>query len=112
DAFAVCGLIGHCALGYDAVKVDVDASRRVVGELAARLGVATEDAAEAIIRVSVAGMYADVSGLVSRFGIDPREYALIAFGGAGPMMASILARELKMPQVVVPMTPGVLSALG
>ncbi len=112
DAFAVCGLIGHGALGYDAVKVDVAAARRVVGEIAAKLGVSAEDAAEAIIKVSVAGMYADVSGLVSRFGIDPREYALIGFGGAGPMMAAILARELKVPQVVIPMTPGVLSALG
>ncbi|MGE0717759.1 MAG: hydantoinase/oxoprolinase family protein [Alphaproteobacteria bacterium] len=112
DAFAVCGLIGHGALGYDTVKVDTAAARTAVGTVATKLGVAPEDAAEAIIKVSVAGMYAEVSGLVSRFGIDPREYSLIAFGGAGPMMACILARELKMPQVVVPMTPGVLSALG
>ncbi len=57
-------------------------------------------------------MYTDVSGLVSRFGIDPREFHFLAFGGAGPMMACFLARELNMKGVVVPPTPGVLSALG
>ena len=57
-------------------------------------------------------MYAEVSGLVSRFGVDPREFSLLAFGGAGPMMACFLARELGMREVVVPPTPGVLSALG
>jgi len=112
DAFAVCGLIGHGALGYNAVKVDVAAARQAIAPLAEKLGVSTEATGEAIIKVSIASMYAEVSGIVSRFGIDPRAYSLIAFGGAGPMMACILARELKMPQVVVPMTPGVLSALG
>jgi N-methylhydantoinase A len=49
---------------------------------------------------------------VSRFGIDPREFSCLAFGGAGPMMACFLARELGMREIVVPTTPGVLSALG
>ncbi len=57
-------------------------------------------------------MYSDVSALVSRSGIDPREFSCLAFGGAGPMMACFLARELSMQEVVVPTTPGVLSALG
>jgi N-methylhydantoinase A len=57
-------------------------------------------------------MYSEVSALVSRFGVDPREFSLIAFGGAGPMLACFLARELRMKEVVVPPTPGVLSALG
>ena len=57
-------------------------------------------------------MYAEVSGLISRFGIDPREFHLFAFGGAGAMLACFLARELDMKGVVVPPTPGVVSALG
>ena len=57
-------------------------------------------------------MFSDVSGLLSRFGIDPRQFSLLAFGGAGPMLACLLARELGMKEVVVPTTPGVLSALG
>lgn len=112
DAFVALGLIGQADLGYNAVKVDTAKARAVVGELAARLGRSIEETAEAIIRIAVSGMYSDVSGLVSRFGIDPREFSMLAFGGAGPMLACFLARELRMQEVVVPLTPGVLSAMG
>jgi N-methylhydantoinase A len=112
DSFAACGLIGAAELGYSAVRVDADAARTAVGALAARLGATVEQAAEAIQRICVSGMYTGVSGLVSRFGIDPREFTLIAFGGAGPMLAPMLARALGMREVLVPPTPGVLSALG
>lgn len=112
DAFVVCGMIGHGDLGYNAVKVDVDASRKAVGDLADRLDISVEEVAETIIQIAISSMYTDVSGLVSRFGIDPREFHFLAFGGAGPMMACFLARELNMKGVVVPPTPGVLSALG
>jgi N-methylhydantoinase A len=57
-------------------------------------------------------MYAEVSALVSRYAIDPREFHLFAFGGAGAMLACFLARELDMKGVVVPPVPGVVSALG
>jgi N-methylhydantoinase A len=112
DAFVALGLIGHADLGYNAVQIDVAKARGVVGELAAKLGTSVEETAEAIIEIAVSGMYSDVSGLVSRFGVDPREFSLLAFGGAGPMMACFLARELRMKEIVVPLTPGVLSALG
>jgi N-methylhydantoinase A len=112
DAFACCGLIGQADLGYSAVTLDVEKSRKAVGELATRLGRTVEDTAEAIINIAVSGMYGEVSGLISRFGIDPRAFALLAFGGAGPMLGCFLARELGMEEVVVPTTPGVLSALG
>lgn len=112
DAFAALGLVGLSEIGYSAVTIDSEASRRVVGELAAKLGRSVEQTAEAIVRIAVSGMYSDVSALVSRSGIDPREFSCLAFGGAGPMMACFLARELGMQEVVVPTTPGVLSALG
>jgi N-methylhydantoinase A len=112
DAFAACGLVGLSAMGYSAVTVDRDRARAVVGDLAQRLGRTIEETAEAIIRIATSGMYADVSGLVSRFGVDLREFACLAFGGAGPMLGCFLARELSMKEVVVPPTPGVLSALG
>jgi len=112
DAFAACGLVGLSPIGYAAVTVDRERARAVIGELAQQLGRSVEETAEAIIRIAVSGMYADVSALVSRFGIDPREFACLAFGGAGPMLACFLARDLGMKEVVVPPTPGVLSALG
>lgn len=112
DAFAVCGLIGNGQLGYSAIEVDRSKAKSVVGVLADRLGADLYETAEDIIRIATSEMYADVSALVSRFGIDPRQFHFLAFGGAGPMMACYLARELNMQGVVVPPTPGVLSALG
>ncbi len=112
DAFVACGLIGSAELGYNSVSVDVEKARSAVGDLASKIGRTIEETAQAIIEIAISGMYSETSGLVSRFGIDPREFSLLAFGGAGPMMGCFLARELKMKEVVVPPTPGVLSALG
>ncbi|MET4221989.1 N-methylhydantoinase A [Bradyrhizobium sp. LB14.3] len=112
DAFVVSGMIGHGPLGYNAVQLDVSASRCAIGDLAKQLGISVDETADTIIQIAVSSMYTGVSGLVSRFGIDPREFYFLAFGGAGPMMACWLARELNMKGVIVPPTPGVLSALG
>ncbi|MGO6696299.1 hydantoinase/oxoprolinase family protein [Rhizobium johnstonii] len=112
DAFAVCGIIGQADLGYNAVKVDVEAARRAVATLTERTGQTVEETAESIINVAISGMYAKITGLVTRFGIDPRTTAMMPFGGAGPMMGCLLAREMGMPETVIPTTPGVLSALG
>ena len=112
DAFAAMGILGQAELGYNSVTVDTDAARRVVGELATKLSNTPEHTAESIVRVSVSGMYAGVNRLISRFGIDPRVFTLMPFGGAGPMLGCYVARALNMPSVMVPTTPGVLSALG
>ena len=96
DAFAVCGIIGHGNIGYDAVSVDIDKARTAVGTIAGKLGRGLEQAAEAIIQVAVSGMYREVGKLASRQGIDPRDFTLLAFGGAGPMLGCFLARELGM----------------
>ncbi|TWF46439.1 hydantoinase/oxoprolinase family protein [Neorhizobium alkalisoli] len=112
DAFVVLNLIGHGDLGYNSVTVDRQKAIDAVDTLARKLNRSVEQTAEAIIDIAVSGMYTDVSALVSRFGIDPREFSLLAFGGAGPMNACHLAREIHSREVVVPPTPGVLSALG
>ncbi|KVO30804.1 hydantoinase/oxoprolinase family protein [Burkholderia ubonensis] len=112
DAFAAIGVLGRASLGYNAVQVDVDASLRAIEPLAQRLGMDVYQTASAIIDVAVSGMYGGVSRIVSRFGIDPRTFSLMPFGGAGPMLGGFLARALNMRHLVVPTTPGVLSALG
>ena len=112
DAFAACGMIGHGDLGYNAVKVDIAAARTAWQSLAEALNISIEETAETGIQLAVSSMYSDTSGLLSRFGLDPREFWFLAFGGAGPMMGCFLARELNMKGVIVPPTPGVLSALG
>ncbi|MEM8740840.1 MAG: hydantoinase/oxoprolinase family protein [Pseudomonadota bacterium] len=112
DAFAVLGLLGAGDLGYGAVTLDRAAAEAAMAPLAAALGIDLRATAESILRVAVSGMYLETSKLLSRHGADPRDFALLAFGGAGPMTACLLARELGVAQVIVPPTPGVLSAYG
>ena len=71
-----------------------------------------EETAEAIIKIAISGMYLEVNKLIAQHGIDIRDFALVTFGGAGPMLGGFLARELGMARVVVPVSPGVTSALG
>ena len=112
DAFAVLNLLGAGELGYGAVALDRTAAERAVATLAEPLGLSLPETAESMIRVAVSGMYLEVSKLLSRHGADPRSFTLLAFGGAGPMTACLLARELGIRRTVVPPTPGVLSAYG
>jgi len=112
DAFVALGYIGQFDLGYSAISIDSDLARTAIATVAEPVGLTVTDAAQAIVDIAVSGMYMEVSKLISRYGVDQREFALQAFGGAGPMMACFLARELGMTDVVVPQTPGVLSALG
>ena len=112
DAFAVLGYIGQFEPENSAIAIHADKARTAVAALAGRIGRSIEQTAQAIVDIAVSGMYVEVSKLISRDGIDHREFAMQAFGGAGPMLACFLARELGMSHVVIPSTPGVLSALG
>jgi N-methylhydantoinase A len=112
DAMCVLGFIGHGALGYNSVQVRRDLAEAAVDAVAAALGRPREAAAEAIVQVAVSGMYREVSKLAARQGVDAREFCLLPFGGAGPMLGALLARELGVHDVLVPAKPGVLSALG
>jgi N-methylhydantoinase A len=80
--------------------------------LAVPLGLSVEDAAEGLLRIANANMVAAIRLITVERGFDPREFSLIAFGGAGPLHAVDIARELDMPEVIVPTHPGVTSALG
>lgn len=94
------------------VALDLDAARRAVGALAVQLGLEVEDAAAGIVRVANAEMSQAARVVTVERGIDPRELALVAFGGAGPLHAAQIAEELGVARVVAPAASGVLSALG
>jgi N-methylhydantoinase A len=112
DAFAVTGVLGAGELGYGAVTLDPAAAAAAMDGVAAALGRERVAAAEAVISLAVANMYREVSRLFSQVGEEPSGYALLAFGGAGPMLGCMLAEELGMAAVIVPRAPGVLAALG
>jgi N-methylhydantoinase A len=94
------------------MALDVTAAERAVGGVATRLGLRLEAAAEGIIAVANAKMANAIRTLGVRRGIDPRDFALVAFGGAGPLHGAALAGELGISEVVIPFGTGVLSAWG
>jgi N-methylhydantoinase A len=94
------------------VELDVDAARAAVGGLAEDLGLGLEEAAAGITRVAAVEMAGAVRVVTVKRGLDPRDMALVAFGGAGPMHAAAVADELGMRRVIAPVSSGVLSALG
>jgi N-methylhydantoinase A len=94
------------------VRLDRAAAERVVGELAEELGLSVDDAAAGIVRVASAAMAQAVRVVTVERGIDPRDLALVPFGGAGPLHAAQIAEELGMSRVLVPVASGVLSAFG
>ena len=94
------------------VRLQREASERAVGQLASELGLTLEQAAAGIARVASAEMAQAVRVVTVERGIDPRELALVAFGGAGPLHAAAIASEIGISRVVVPAVSGVLSALG
>ena len=110
----------NLALGYLAdgtelggeVVLDRELAGKALSSLGGRLGLDAEEAALGIVRVANAEMVRALRVISVERGLDPREFALLAFGGAGGMHACALAEELGMGTVLVPRAGGVLSALG
>ncbi len=99
-------------LGVDN-KVTLDRVRQLAAEkVGARLGLDAEAAAAAILRIANDRMAGAIRLVSLARGHDPRDFALFAFGGAGPLHATALARELGIPTVLVPARPGITNALG
>lgn len=111
DANLILGRIGS-ELAGGTMWLDRDAAIKAMDQVGEPLGLNAAEAALATVRVASANM-ADAVRLISiGRGHDPRDFALTAFGGAGPLHAVAIARELSIPQVIVPPNPGVTSAMG
>jgi N-methylhydantoinase A len=88
------------------------AERAIADQIAVPLKLESIEAASGIIKIVSSGMVEALRLVTVSRGEDPREYVLVAFGGAGPVHAALLAQELKIPRVIVPAAPGVHSAMG
>ena len=111
DANLVLGRLPTRLLG-GAMALDVDLARAAVGTIADALGLPLEEAAEGILDVVNESIVGALRLVSVEKGHDPREFALVAFGGAGPLHANALAELMGCFPIVVPPTPGVLCALG
>ncbi len=112
DANVVLGRLLPQAFLGGTMSLDSARAREAMLGIAERLGTSPEEAALGIVRVVNANMEAAMRVISVERGFDPRSFILVAFGGAGPLHACELAAALQIPQVLIPGSPGVLSALG
>ena len=99
------------ALGGE-IELDEGAARAAVTTLGDELGLTAERTAEGIVRLAVARMTATVKEISVMRGLDPRDFTLFAYGGAGPLHAADIAEELGITEIVIPPMPGAFSAYG
>jgi len=112
DAHLALGRLPEYLLG-GAMSIDRAAARRAIEErIALPLGLGIEAAAEGILAIADNHMVGAIRIVSVQRGHDPRDFALVPFGGAGPLHGVSLARLLGIPRIVVPVSPGVLSSIG
>ena len=112
DANLLLGYLDAASSLAGGVELDVDAARDAVERLGAGLQLSGLETAEGIVRVANQEMVRTLRVVTVERGVDPRGFALMPFGGAGPMHAAALAEELSMERILCPRASGVLSALG
>jgi N-methylhydantoinase A/oxoprolinase/acetone carboxylase beta subunit len=112
DAHLVLGHLDASTPLAGGVRLDAAAAAAAVGQLAGALGLEPRACAEGILRVADTEMVRALRVVTVERGVDPRRFALLAFGGAGPLHAAAIAEELGLRRILVPRASGVLSALG
>ncbi len=113
DANLVLGRLSPDRFLGGEMPLDVDAAAAgIEKEIASHLSISTVDAAHGIVDIAMSSMALAVRAVSIERGYDPREFALVAFGGAGPLHACAIARELHIPTVVIPLFPAHFSAVG
>ncbi|WP_299847178.1 hydantoinase/oxoprolinase family protein [uncultured Roseovarius sp.] len=112
DANLLLGRLDPCKLAVKGGVAMVDVEQVFLDTLGTPLGLSAVEAAEAVIRIANTKMAGAIRMVSLSLGADPRDFALFAFGGAGPLHAAALARELGVPHVLVPARPGITNAIG
>ncbi|WP_338726912.1 hydantoinase/oxoprolinase family protein [Haladaptatus sp. DJG-WS-42] len=112
DANVVLGLINPDANFGGSIDLSKEAAEDALAPLAAKLDCSVLEAAQAVYDIVNMNMVESARVLSVQQGIDPREFSFVSFGGAGPLHAAAVARELGTERVVVPPRPGILSAVG
>jgi N-methylhydantoinase A len=112
DANLAIGRLAPSLKLAGSVALDEALSRKAVSRIARALALTLEAAADGIVKIAVARMVSAIKEISVARGYDPRDFALMAFGGAGPMHAAFIAEELEISRVVVPLRPGNFCAFG
>ncbi len=112
DANVVLGRLDKDFFVGGEMKIYPELSRAAINKLAAQLGTGAEEAAEGVLTILNHNMANAIRSRTIQKGHDPRKFTLVAFGGAGPLHAVDVARSLGVPEVIVPLYPGITSAMG
>ena len=112
DANLVIGRLAPSLKLAGSVALDESLARKVVARVAETFGMDLAHAAEGIVRIAIARMVSAIKEISVARGYDPRDFVLMAFGGAGPMHAAFIAEELDIARVTVPVAPGNFCAFG
>src|SRR5699024_1295557 len=113
DANAILGRLNPKEILGGRMKLDVESAREIMyKKIAEPLGVTVEEAAEGILKVINANMVRGIRVISVEKGHDPRDFSLMAFGGAGPLHAVDIAKDLNSKNVIIPPNPGIECAKG
>ncbi len=112
DANLVLGRLDGANFSAGEMALDRDAALRALEKIGAVFGLTAEAMAQGVVDVVNAKMADAIRTITVQRGIDPRDFSLVAFGGAGPAQAGALAEELRIREVIVPVHPGAFSAWG
>ncbi len=112
DAMLVAGVLNAEYFLGGRLRLDVRQARSALAPIGSGVGVSVEEAALSVIRLINANMINVLKLISVQRGYDPRDFALVAFGGGGPMHAALLAEELGVKEVIIPNYPGYFSAWG
>lgn len=111
DAAAVLGMLGSGELA-SGITLDSSKAEQALAPIAERLGYSTEQLARGILTIASSNMANAIREITVEQGVDPRQMSLLPFGGAGPLMGTLLARELDIRQIILPPYAGNFSAWG
>ena len=112
DANVVLGTLNPTHLLDGRMPIRRDLAEKAIGALGDKLGLSLMETAEGILAVVTANMARAIRTISVQRGHDPRDYAMMAFGGAGPLHAARLAAELDMARIIIPPSPGIMCAIG
>ena len=112
DANVVLGALDASTVLAGSMQLDAEAAASAIDNVAGQLGLDTISGAAGILKIVNTQMAVDLRLALQEQGQDPRKFALVAFGGAGPLHAALLAKAVGIPEVLVPVSPGLNCAMG
>ncbi len=116
DANLALGRISAASFLGGEMRLDEPAAVRAIDQLASSLGFTAaagrDEMAQGIVALGTITMASAIKQITTERGLDPRDFTLFAFGGGGPLHGQALAREMNIPEVIIPPEPGIFSAVG